>query len=233
MSKTVPLADRIGAACGAAYVVLALVGNGIATQGAEQSNDPTGAQALQYIDHSLHSTAARVGTAMEIVAFVAFAFFIGWLGPFLRRAGGPASWLGNVAVVGGVATLAVKIGSVAPELALEDERNHVSASLARVVYAMAGAGFVLSFLTFAIFMLGAGASILSSGALGRVTGWVAVLLGVAGVTVVCATTSQDANPVPFLLSLLWILIVSVRLAWRGPRVRPGVETGSPFAATAA
>ena len=96
---------------------------------------------------------------MEIIGFVAFAFFLGWLGPFLRPRG---CRLGNVAVIGGVATLAVKIGSVGPELALEAERSHVSGSLALLVYAMAGAGFVLSFLTFAIFMLGAGASILSS-----------------------------------------------------------------------
>ena len=207
--------------------------NGIATQGAQQSNDPNSTQVLQYVDHSLHSTPAHIGTAMEIIGFVAFAFFLGWLGPFLRRAGGPAVWLGNVAVIGGVATLAVKIGSVGPELALEAERSHVSGSLALLVYAMAGAGFVLSFLTFAIFMLGAGASILSSGALGRVTGWLAVLLGVAGLAVVATTASLDANPVPFLLSLVWILVVSVRLAWRGPRSGSAAESGSSLAATAA
>jgi hypothetical protein len=216
-SRPITRWDRAGALSGAAYVLLILVGNAIATGNGSQSNDPTGQQVLTYLEKGAHSTAAQVGGPMETLGFVALAFFIAWLVPFLRRAGGPAPWLANVALVGGIGTLAVKIGSVAPELALQAERDHLTPATARVVYAIAGAGFVISFLTFAILMLGIGASVLSSGALGRVAGWTAVLLGAAGFVVVATTGSIDANPLPFLLGLLWILVVSVRLGWRGPR----------------
>lgn len=209
--------DRLGALSGAAYVLLILVGSGIATQNGQQSNDPTGAQVLKYLDYSINSTAAHIGHAMEILGFVAFAVFLAWFVPVLRRAGGPAPWLANVALVGGIATIAVKIGSVTPEMALEVERAHLTPGLAQIVYAMAGAGFVISFLTFAMLMLGAGASVLSSGVLGRFAGWSAVLLGVAGYAVVATANSLNANPMPFLLGLLWILVVSVRLAVKGPR----------------
>jgi drug/metabolite transporter (DMT)-like permease len=66
-------------------------------------------------------------------------------------------------------------------------------------------------------MLGLGAAVLASGLLGRFAGWSAIVLGVAGLAVVVTASSLDANPMPFLLGLLWVLVASVRLAWRGPR----------------
>jgi hypothetical protein len=59
--------------------------------------------------------------------------------------------------------------------------------------------------------------VLTTGFLGRVSGWTAVVLGVLGLVVVATALSPDANPMPFMLGLLWILVTSTRLAWRGPR----------------
>jgi len=212
--------DRIGAACGAAYVVLILVGNGIASGNGQQSNDPTGQQVLQYADQAAHSTVTTVGQAMEILGFVALAFFIAWLVPTLRRAGGPAPWLADVVLVGGVGTLAVKVATIAPEAALDATRRSLDPAIAKALYDISGAGFIISFLPFAILMLGLGAAVLASGLLGRFAGWSAMVLGVAGLAVVVTASSLDANPMPFLLGLLWVLVASVRLAWRGPRRAP-------------
>lgn len=209
--------DRIGASCGAAYVALILVGNGIATGNGEQSNDPTGQQVLQYADQAAHSGVVLVGRAMEILGFVAMAFFIAWLVPRLRRAGGPAPWLADVVLVGGVGTLAVKIATIAPEAAVDATRQSIDPALAKALYDIAGAGFIMSFLPFAILMLGLGGAVLTSGFLGRFAGWSAIVLGVAGLLVVVTASSLDTNPMPFVLGLLWLLVASVRLAWRGPR----------------
>lgn len=209
--------DRIGAASGAAYVALILVGNGIATGNGQQSNDPTGQQVLQYADQAAHSSVAAVGQAMEVLGFVALAFFIAWLVPTLRRAGGPAPWLSNVVLLGGVGTLAVKIATIAPEAAIDAGRQTLDPGIAKALYDISGAGFVVSFIPFAILMLGLGGAVLTTGILGRFAGWSAIVLGVAGLAVVVTAQSLDANPMPFMLGLLWLLVVSVRLAWRGPR----------------
>jgi hypothetical protein len=222
------VADRIGAASGAAYVLLILVGNSIAAAG--QSNTPTGTQVLQYADDALASPARQAGTAMEVLGFVALAFFLAWIVPALRRAGGVAPWLANVVMIGGLATLAVKVGSIAPEAAIMAGRHTLDPDLAKALYDIAGGAFVVSFLPFAIFMLGIGASVLTSGYLGRFAGWSAIVLGVLGLVVVATARSLDANPMPFLLGLLWILVVSIRIAWRGPRSTAVVVDDQPVSA---
>jgi hypothetical protein len=209
--------DRIGAACGAAYVALILVGNGMATDNAQQATDPTGQQVIQYADQAAHSTVMMVGQAMEILGFVALAFFIAWLVTTLRRAGGPAPWLADVVLVGGVGTLAVKVATIAPEAALDATRKSIDPAMAKALYDISAAGFIISFLPFAILMLGLGGAVLASGLLGRFAGWSAIVLGIAGLAVVVTASSLDTNPMPFMLGLLWVLVASVRLAWRGPR----------------
>jgi hypothetical protein len=209
------VADRIGAACGTAYVLLILIGNSIAVSG--ESNTPTGTQVLRYAQDMVDSPARQLGTALEVLGFVALAFFLAWIVPALRRAGGVAPWLANVVMIGGVATLAVKVGTIAPEAAIMAGRHTLDPDTAKAVYDIAGAGFVISFLPFAIFMIGIGASVLTTGYLGRFAGWSAIVLGVLALVVVSTARSLDANPMPFLIGLLWILVVSVRIAWKGPR----------------
>jgi hypothetical protein len=155
--------------------------------------------------------------AMEVLGFVAFAFFLAWLVPALRIAAGRAPWLADVVLIGGLGTLAVKIGSIAPEVAVDAGRKTMDPDLAKALYDMAAGAFVISFLPFAILMLGLGTSVLASGFLGRLAGWSAVVLGVLGLAVVATAHSLDANPMPFLIGLIWILVASVRLAWKGPR----------------
>ena len=222
------VADRIGAACGAAYVLLITIGNGIAAAG--ESNTPTGKQVLQYANDMLDSPARQAGMAMEVLGFVGLAFFLAWVVPALRRAGGVAPWLANVVMIGGVATLAVKVGSIAPEAAVMAGRHTLDPALAKALYDIAAAAFVISFLPFAIFMIGIGASVLTTGYLGRFAGWSAVVLGALGLVVVSTAHSLDANPMPFMLGLLWILVVSVRIAWKGPGTSAVTVEDQPAAA---
>jgi hypothetical protein len=152
----------------------------------------------------------------------------------LRRRGASAEWLAGVAGVAGVVSLAMKLASTAPILAGELDHGQLSPTFARVLADMNGASFVTAFLPFGVFLLASGLAILGSGWLGRVSGWTAVVIGVLGIVVPLLThlSPVDTNPMPFLFGLLWVLVVSVRLAWRGPRT-PSVDapTVEPVAAT--
>jgi hypothetical protein len=210
--------DRAGALSGAAYVLLILVGNQLAS-GSGQDPHPSGAEDLA--DFSGSPTLAQsIGFRMEVLGFLAFMFFLGWLVHRLREHGGAAAWLAGVAGVAGTMTLALKIGSAAPVMAGEVDHRQLSPTLARVLADMNGATFVITFLTTGVFLVATGLAVLTSGYLGRVAGWTAVVIGALGVGLTLATGLDpvSTNPMPFLASLLWILVVSVRLGWRGPRV---------------
>jgi hypothetical protein len=98
-------------------------------------------------------------------------------------------------------------------------------ALARVLADMNGAAFVVTLLPFGVFLLAAGLAILSSRALGRIAGWTAVVIGAAGVVLTLATGVDPVttNVLPFLLGMLWVLVVSIRLAVRAPRSASDAE----------
>jgi hypothetical protein len=219
--------DRFGALCGTAYVVLILLPGFIS--GHDGPAHPDGAWVLSDAKDRAGSAAAQVGLAMELLAFMAMLIFIGWFCTLLRRPGGPSAWLGTSALVGAVTALAVKIASAMPVLALWLDYKHLSPEAAQVLNDMNGAAFVVTFMPFGVFMLCAGLALLSSGLLGRVAGWTAVVIGAAGIVVTAVTRADPVatNPIPFLLGLVWILVVSIRLAVAGPRVeREGVATSA-------
>jgi hypothetical protein len=229
--NTPTIADRLGAASGAAYVLLINVGNQMAS-GSGPAH-PTGQQDLADFSRS-PGLAENIGFTLELLGLLAFMFFLGWFVSSLRRRGGSAEWLAGVAGLAGVVTLAVKLGSAAPILTGEVDHGQLSPTFARVLADMNGSAFVVTFLPYGVFLLASGLAILGSGWLGRVSGWTAVVFGALGIVVPLLTHLDPAgtNPMPFVLGMLWVLVVSVRLAWRGPRT-PTVDapTVEPVAAT--
>jgi hypothetical protein len=229
--RTWSLADRLGAGCGAAYVLLVGVGNEMATTSGNDPH-PSGKADLAAFS-AVPTTAERVGFAMELVGMLTFVFFLGWFVSFLRGRGGAAAWLGTAAGIAGGVTLAVKLASVMPMTAGMLDHDELSATQARLLTDMNGAAFVVTFLTFGTFLLAGGLAILAGGALGRAAGWSAVAIGTACITVTALNGADPVttNPVPFLLGLLWVLVTGIRLAVRPPRqsdVRSG-EVAAPSA----
>ena len=222
MSKTVPLADRIGAGCGAAYVLLVLVGNQMAS-GSSTDPHPSGAKDLA--DFTTTPTAAQaIGFTLEIIGFLAFVPFLAWLVHALRQRGGPAPWLAGAAGGFGLLLLAVKMSSAMPIMAGQLDHAQLSPTMARVLTDMNGAAFVFTFLPFGMFLALTGAAFLTTGFLGRVAGWSGVVIG--GLTVLATVITQadpiNTNVMPFLLGLVWLLVIGIRLAWKGPRTTQAV-----------
>lgn len=223
--------ERIGAASGAAFVALLFAGNALSVAGTSQAAHPSGAQVLQDAAHQATSTSTTVGFVMEFVGFASFMVFLGYLATVLRRRAA-ASIAAGTAVVAGITMLAIKLGSAAPGGALLTDYKDIDAGLAQALNDINGVAFVLSWMPFAVFVTATAVALRTAALVGKPTGYIGVFLGVAGLllAIVGLNDPFNANPMPFLLGMLWLLVVSVRLA-----VRPGTDAPTPtpsYAATA-
>jgi hypothetical protein len=237
MSTTIR--DRIGAATGAAFVALILVGNGM-TSGVSTADSahPTGEQVLRDVAHQASSATVTVGFVLELLGFAAFIVFLGYLADVLRRrvpGRGPGGIAAGTAIVSGAVMLAVKLGSAAPIEVVSIDQGHISPQLAQVLNDMSGVAFVISWLPFAIFIAAAAAGLHRAAQVGRPTAYSGLALGAAGLALSIAGVHDPlgANPLAFLLGLAWLLAVSVRLAVRpGTRITSGM-TAEPRVAVSA
>lgn len=217
--------DRIGAATGALFVVLTLIGNQISMSGTDQSAHPTGASVLKDAAYESGSTASTVGFVLEFLGFVAFIGFVGYLADAWRRRTDRAQ--GNigagVAVVAGVVMLAIKLESVAPMGAVMIDRKTMEPALAQALNDTNTMSFVLSWLPFAVFVAATAFALRKTSLVGRPTAYIGAFIGVAGtgLALLGLNDPTDGNPMGFMLGLLWTLVVSVRLA-----VKPGVAAAS-------
>jgi predicted metal-binding membrane protein len=201
------------AATGPAFVVLVLAGNSL-------TESLVKGDTLADLAAQAGSTAARAGVMMELLAFVAFALFAGYLVDALRRRDAFTT-AGAVAVVGIVMMLSVKLGSAAPYLVALSEHASITAEDAALLLQTNGAAFVLVWLPFSLFVGAAATALRAAALIGRPAHLVG--LGLAGLGMVAALAGapdpEAALPVPFLLSLLWTLAIGSKLAlgeWRRP-----------------
>ncbi|HEX4699143.1 MAG TPA: hypothetical protein VH857_07255 [Actinomycetes bacterium] len=207
---------RLAAATGAAYILLILVGNTLSTRGASTAAHPTGAAVLRDVERQMNSAAATAGFVMEILGFTLFIVFLGYLAAVLRTRRGQPDVMAGTAVIAGVVMLAVKLGSAAPMGALMLDRHQVTPLLARVLSDVNSVAFVISWIPMGVFVAALALALRTAGLAGRPTAYSGAVIGLAGIAlgVLGVNDPLNANPVPFLLGLIWILVVSARLAFR-------------------
>lgn len=216
--------NRLAAGSGAAFVVLTFAGNSLTESAVDVDAEPSGETALGALAAQAASGAARLGVALELAGFLAFAVFAVAVADLVRRRGavGIAS---GVALVAATIMLAVKLGSGAPYVAGLTHHADLTPDTALVLTGINGAAFVLCWLPFGAFVVATAVALRGAGLLGRVATTLGVLVGVLAVlaSVLGVADATTANPLPFLLGCLWTLVVSVRLAWRGAPVEPPVK----------
>jgi hypothetical protein len=222
---------------GAAFVVLILVGNQMATAGSAQAARPTGEQVLRDAAHQVSSASVTVGVVLEVLGFAAFLAFLGYLADVLRRTAGGrrGSIAAGAGIVSGAVMVAVKLGSAAPVVTLWVDHGHISPQLALVLNDLSGVAFVISWLPFSIFIAAVAAALHRAGLVGRPTAYSGLVLGAAGLvlSIISVHDPINANPLAFLLGLLWLLVVSVRLVIRpGSGASAGKASGSADARVA-
>jgi hypothetical protein len=201
--------DRFGALSGAAYVLLVGVGNVMGTPPGPQPDHPTGQQDLDALHWLAGNPAAQAGVSLELLGFAAWILFVGYLCTRVRAGG----WLAGAALVGGAVSVAVKVGSGAPAITAYLLRNEIPPETARVLTDLNGVAFVVDMMPAGLFVACAAGAAMATHTLGRVLGWGGVTAGVVAVISTAATGLHidSVVAVPFLLCLLWILLVSFRL----------------------
>lgn len=206
------LLGRVGFAAGAAWVVAILVGNGITESGAPLEQTPEAA--LAYFDLQ-QSGAHRFAIGLELLGFCLMVVFVARLYAALREAERPGGWLAGLALAGGLTTVAIKLGSVAPYL-VGLSVDDLAGEQARLLIQLGDGAFLVSAMTSGLLVLGVAGSALSSGLLPRRFALLGLPIGLLAVFGSLAPASLDGGPgVPgFLLGLLWLAATSVLLAVR-------------------
>lgn len=209
-----PLLRSLAPLSGPAFVVLVLAGNGLTETVTVTGGDP-GQDTLATFVAKAADPVVAVGTAMELVGFILLAGFAAWLVDALRRTSA-LGVAGVLALVGVVLLLAVKLGSAAPYLVGVVHHETLSPETALVLNELNGAGFVLGWLPWALFVAAAAVALHAAGLLGRVGHAAGLVVGGLGLVaaVAAAVVPGHANPLPFLAGLVWTLVVGVRVTIR-------------------
>jgi hypothetical protein len=202
--------DRVGALSGAASTLLGIIGNDLlSTPPGPHDIHPTGEQDLTDLHWLAAHPAAQAGVSVELIAISLMIVFVAYLSSRVRAAG----WLAAAALAGGLIESAVKLASASPMLAAYLLRDDLSPQTARVLVDINSAAFVILWVPAGIFVACAAGAALLSRTLGRVLGWGGIVAG-GSCTLVSAATGVhvlSAVFVPWLLCMLWVLLVSLRL----------------------
>lgn len=189
--------NLFAAAAGAAYVVLSLVGNSIVS-GVTFDADPT---------------TFRIGAGLEWLGFASLTVFIAHLFTTLTRR--DDSWLPTVVLIGGISTIALKLSTSAAWLVTATMRvGELSGEMGQTLDDIGSVGFKMTFFTFGLFVVAAAASLLRSRLTARWVGWTGVIVGLASMGTINLAFDSDMSIPPFMLSLLWIVAMSISLLVR-------------------
>jgi hypothetical protein len=211
--------ERLGAASGVLWFLLIMVGNQLSSAGTSDSVRPSGEQILADLRRSSESTTATVGFTTELLGLAALLVFLGYLFWVLRRRDGERSWLPATALVGGITMIAIKLGSAGPIFAAVLRKDEISPELARTLVDINSGAFWISWLPFAVLVAATAGAALQTGLVARPLAWAGLALGVIGVVpgVSLAVAMSEFGAAPFLLSAVWLAVLSGVLAVRGPR----------------
>ena len=205
--------DRLFAGCGIAFVVLTLVGAGIATVGGKTHNLTISSTSTQ-IAHAIAKpagTAVWIGAYLEFLSVGAFLAFAVWA--CIKLGGG---LLGAIARASATGYATAIVASLAIMAALAHRAGHgIGVQLATTLVTLNEALYVGTWFLSVFFLLAAGTLALS--VTRRVLGWSAI--GVATITLIgTAVSLENLGQLSTLLWLAWIVYASVALA-RGKHAR--------------
>ena len=200
--------SRFPAACGLLYVIIALVASGSGDDNAPTSNSSGQAIAAYAATHQ----AGPFAGLGEMVALLLLAVFVVALYTALGR-GESGKEAAVVVLVGGVLTVAIKLGSFPAFFALYSAGQATDPAVARAMLQMNGYAFEITLFTQALLLSAVAIGGFVSGAIPR---WLAATAGVLAVALVASApvfAAEGFNPIE-LFWLAWVVVASFTLTIR-------------------
>jgi hypothetical protein len=181
--------------------------------------------AQEIVDHYVdNKDSVKIGVGLELIAAALLLFFAGYLRKVLRAAPGEGGMLPAVALAGATVMAAGAALDGTISFALAEAADDIEPASVQALQALWDNDWPMLALGAAVLLLASGLSIALYGSLPRWLGWVAILLGVVGMTPI--------GFVAFAGGGVWILIVSVLLTVRArastqPPAPAGPGTAAP------
>jgi hypothetical protein len=184
---------------GVAFVVVLIIGFLVSGEPPDVKNP-----AQEIVDHYVdNKDSVQIGVGLELIAAALLLFFAGYLRKVLRAAPGEGGMLPAVALAGATVMAAGAALDGTISFVLAESAGDIEPAAVQALQAIWDNDWPPIALGAAVLLLASGLSIALYGALPRWLGWVAILLGVIGLTPI--------GFVSFLGGGIWILIVSVLL----------------------
>jgi hypothetical protein len=196
-----PTFARLGAASGAVFAIVLFVANG---DGSQPFSGPR----------------AIAGIAALTLAVPFMAYLCG----VLRQAEAADGWLARTALAAGIVGIGLKLGSGAPELAIQRAHLATGTPLHAAITAIADGATDLSLYPLAVFCAATAIGAFATHALPR---WLSAGAAISAVALAVNGAFLGTDSVPALLVfVLWTLLASVHLlrrTWRQPAPAPQAE----------
>jgi hypothetical protein len=173
----------------------------------------------EIIDHYVdNKDSIQIGVLLSMIAAASLLFFAGYLRKVLRAAPGEGGMLPAVALAG--ATVIAAGGAIDGTLSfvLAESADDIQPAAVQALQAIWDNDWPPVALGAAVLLLASGLSIALYGALPRWLGWIAILLGVIGLTPIGFVSFAGGG--------LWILVVSILLT---VRARSAAQPPTPIA----
>jgi hypothetical protein len=164
---------------------------------------------------------------VTLVAFVLFVPFLATLCTVLRAAEGENGWLAGTAFAAGITWIALKLGSIAPEIAIHRQHLASGTALHDGLQGIADAATDVSLLPLAVMVAAVAGIVLATRALPRWLGAGAAVTAVALVVNAVVNLYDKSGFVPaLLLFVLWTLAAGVSLVRRGSPAARAARTAT-------
>jgi hypothetical protein len=187
---------------GVLFLVVAIVAFAV---GGEPPEAKEGGQKI-IAHYSDNKDSIQISAILIGIAGVLLVFFFGYLRKVLHAAEGEGGWLSILALVGATIVATGVAIDATLAFALSEAADDIDPTAAQAIEAIWDNDFLPMMVGTTVILFATGISVVRHGALPKWLGWVAILLGVVGVT-----------PIGFAAFLglgVWIVIVSVILSLR-------------------
>jgi hypothetical protein len=218
--------DRLGGACGLLAVALIVLGNDVlgVNPGARDLT-ASRAEIAQYVDAHPLTAGHWAGFYLQVVAVLLLMVFFGRLWGVLRRAEGASGWLSTVAFGGGALYVALQLAALPAAVAAFSRADEgFDPQLVAALIDISNVAWALGWALWALVLGATAVVVLQTGVLPRWLGWTAAGIAPALLVGLARATAGPAV-IPWVLTLGWLVVVSLVLMIRAGPLRPARAPG--------